>query len=121
MTEHRQEGWDKAIDEAESRVRAKQAQTPPTPSAGGKGRQGFASMDPALRRQICSKGGKAAHAKGTAHEFDSNEAREAGKRGGLSVSQNREHMAAIGRRGGERRGRASQPRTDVAVSQGNAA
>ena len=35
------------------------------------------------QRQISSQGGKAAHQKGTAHEFDSNEAREAGRKGGM--------------------------------------
>ncbi len=66
--------------------------------------RGFASMDRAKQKEIASKGGKAAHAKGTAHEFDSGEAREAGRKGGVAVSRNREHMAAIGRRGGEARG-----------------
>ena len=47
----------------------------------GRGR-GFASMDPNKQREIASKGGKAAHAKGTAHEFTSEEAREAGRKGG---------------------------------------
>ncbi len=47
-----------------------------------KDRRGFASMDPEKQREIASKGGKAAHEKGTAHEFDSNEAREAGRKGG---------------------------------------
>jgi len=65
-------------------------------------RRGFASMDPDKQRSIASKGGKAAHAKGTAHEFTSDEAREAGRRGGMVVSQNREHMAAIGREGGKK-------------------
>jgi len=59
-------------------------------------------MDPDKQRSIASKGGKAAHAKGTAHEFTSEEAREAGRRGGMVVSQNREHMAAIGREGGKK-------------------
>lgn len=68
--------------------------------------RGFASMDRSKQREIASKGGKAAHAKGTAHEFDSGEAREAGRKGGMAVSRNREHMAAIGRRGGEARGHA---------------
>jgi general stress protein YciG len=68
--------------------------------------RGFASMDANKQREIASKGGKAAHAKGTAHEFDSGEAREAGRKGGLAVSRNRDHMAAIGRRGGEARGAA---------------
>src|SRR6476660_3736499 len=66
--------------------------------------RGFAAMDRDKQKEIASKGGKAAHAKGTAHEFDSSEAREAGRKGGVAVSRNREHMAAIGRRGGEARG-----------------
>ena len=68
--------------------------------------RGFASMDREKQREIASKGGRAAHAKGTAHEFDSGEAREAGRKGGMAVSRNRDHMAAIGRRGGEARGQA---------------
>ena len=63
-------------------------------------------MDPNKQREIASKGGRAAHAKGTAHEFNSDEARDAGRKGGQAVSRNREHMAAIGRRGGEARGNA---------------
>jgi general stress protein YciG len=66
--------------------------------------RGFASMDRSKQREIASKGGRAAHQKGTAHEFDSGEARAAGRKGGVTVSRNREHMAAIGRRGGEARG-----------------
>src|SRR5689334_24327808 len=76
--------------------------------------RGFASMDRGKQREIASKGGKAAHAKGTAHEFDSSEAREAGRKGGVAVSRNREHMAAIGRRGGEARGQ-SRNRTSGSV------
>jgi uncharacterized protein len=63
-------------------------------------------MDPAKQREIASKGGRAAHAKGTAHQFTSEEAREAGRKGGQAVSRNRAHMAAIGREGGQSRGRA---------------
>ncbi|WP_297444594.1 KGG domain-containing protein [Acidiferrobacter sp.] len=66
-----------------------------------KKRRGFAAMDANKQREIASKGGKAAHEKGTAHEFTTEEAREAGRKGGEAVSQNREHMAAIGRKGGE--------------------
>ena len=58
-------------------------------------------MDEEKQREIASMGGKAAHEKGTAHEFDSEEAREAGRKGGETVSQDREHMADIGRKGGE--------------------
>jgi general stress protein YciG len=66
--------------------------------------RGFASMDPEKQREIARKGGRAAHQKGTAHEFTSDEAREAGRKGGEVVSRDRAHMAAIGRRGGESRG-----------------
>jgi len=48
----------------------------------GTERRGFASMAPEKRRAIASKGGKAAHEKGTAHEFTAEEAREAGRKGG---------------------------------------
>jgi general stress protein YciG len=68
---------------------------------GGTSNRGFASMDEEKQREIASKGGKAAHEKGTAHEFTSEEAREAGKKGGEKVSQDREHMSEIGRKGGE--------------------
>jgi general stress protein YciG len=44
--------------------------------------RGFASMDPERQRQIASQGGKAAHEKGTAHEFTPEEARQAGSKGG---------------------------------------
>ncbi len=50
-----------------------------------KSRRGFAAMDPALVREIASKGGKAAHAAGTAHEFNSEEARQAGRKGGQAA------------------------------------
>lgn len=53
--------------------------------------------------EISRLGGLAAHAKGTAHKFTPAEAREAGRKGGLTVSQNREHMAAIGRIGGSKK------------------
>jgi hypothetical protein len=61
-------------------------------------------MDPSRQREIASKGGRAAHAKGTAHEWSSDEARVAGRKGGEVVSRDRAHMAAIGREGGEARG-----------------
>lgn len=47
-----------------------------------KDNRGFASMDEDKQREIASKGGKAAHKKGTAHEWTSAEAREAGRKGG---------------------------------------
>jgi len=51
-------------------------------------KRGFASMDAEKQREIASKGGKAAHEKGTAHEFTSAEATEAGKKGGQARSAN---------------------------------
>jgi general stress protein YciG len=69
----------------------------------GSGKRGFAAMDKETQRMIASKGGQAAHQKGTAHEFTSEEARRAGQKGGEVVSRNREHMAEIGRKGGESR------------------
>ena len=60
--------------------------------------RGFAGMDPERQRQISSQGGKAAHQKGTAHEFDSNEAREAGRKGGMvSGGRRRAREQAQGR------------------------
>jgi general stress protein YciG len=52
------------------------------------------------QREIARKGGRAAHEKGKAHEFTTDEARQAGRKGGEKVSVNRNHMAEIGRRGG---------------------
>ena len=49
---------------------------------GHKERRGFASMSPEKQREIASKGGRAAHQKGTAHEWTSDEARTAGRKGG---------------------------------------
>jgi general stress protein YciG len=68
---------------------------------GNTSNRGFASMDPQKQREIASKGGKAAHESGHAHEFDSEEAREAGRKGGESVSRDSRHMAEIGKKGGE--------------------
>lgn len=51
-------------------------------SGGGTKKRGFASMDPEQQKAIASKGGKAAHAKGTAHEFSHEEAVAAGRKGG---------------------------------------
>lgn len=66
--------------------------------------RGFGSMDEEKQREIASEGGRAAHEKGTAHEFTPEEAREAGKKGGEAVSKDREHMAEIGSEGGKARG-----------------
>lgn len=58
-------------------------------------------MSPEKRREIASKGGKAASEKGTGYRFNSETARKAGRIGGKSISEDREYMAEIGRRGGE--------------------
>jgi general stress protein YciG len=68
----------------------------------GKSKRGFGAMSPEKQRAIASKGGQAAHRKGAAHEFTLEEARQAGHLGGKIVGANREHMAAIGRKGGQR-------------------
>jgi general stress protein YciG len=49
-------------------------------------------MDRAKQREIASKGGKAAHQKGTAHEWTSEEAREAGRKGGMASHRRRSEM-----------------------------
>jgi general stress protein YciG len=56
--------------------------------------RGFASMDRAKQREIASKGGKAAHQKGTAHEWTSEEARDAGRKGGIASHQRRREQSA---------------------------
>jgi len=63
--------------------------------------RGFASMDRERQREIARKGGRAAHQKGTAHEFTTDEARAAGRKGGERVSADRDHMSRIGRLGGK--------------------
>ncbi|HEU5257243.1 MAG TPA: KGG domain-containing protein [Vicinamibacterales bacterium] len=59
--------------------------------------RGFASMDPAKQHEIASKGGKAAHQQGRAHEWTSEEAREAGRKGGLASHRSRQEQV-VGQR-----------------------
>ena len=54
--------------------------------------RGFASMDRSKQREIASKGGKAAHQKGTAHEWTSEEAREAGRKGGMASHRRKQEQ-----------------------------
>jgi hypothetical protein len=54
--------------------------------------RGFASMDRSKQRDIASKGGKAAHQKGTAHEWTSEEAREAGRKGGMASHRRKQEQ-----------------------------
>jgi uncharacterized protein len=77
---------------------------------GGTSNRGFASMDRSRQKEIASKGGRAAHQKGTAHEWTADEARVAGRKGGETVSRDREHMAAIGREGGGARSASARQR-----------
>ena len=77
--------------------------------------RGFASMAPEKQREIASKGGIAAHAQGKAHEFEPEEAKLAGRKGGRVVSRDRAHMAAIGRLGGEANGRKRAQKRDSIV------
>ena len=65
--------------------------------SSGTRNRGFASMDPARQREIASQGGKAAHQKGTAHEFTSEEARRAG-----SMSHGNRQSASAGSASGSR-------------------
>ena len=60
--------------------------------------RGFASMDRAKQREIASKGGKAAHQKGTAHEWTSEEARDAGRKGGIASHQRRREQGQSSQR-----------------------
>src|SRR5205823_1156306 len=73
-----------------------------------KSHRGFAAMEPAKQRAIASKGGKAAHAKGTAHEFTAEEARAAGRKGGQAAHARgtaheftSDEARAAGRKGGQ--------------------
>ena len=84
----------------------------------GKSRRGFASMDPAKRREIASKGGRAAHAQGSAHEFTPEEARVAGRKGGEAAHARGtahqftpEEAREAGRKGGQARSARSASRT----------
>lgn len=62
--------------------------------------RGFAAMDREAHRELARSGGKASHEYGLAYAFDTDTAREAGKKGGATTAQNRVHQAAAGRRGG---------------------
>ena len=59
----------------------------------GKEQRGFASMDPNKQRDIARQGGKAAHIKGTAHEWNREQARDAGRKGGSASHRNRKLAA----------------------------
>ena len=78
-------------------------------AATKKSNRGFASMDPQRQREIASEGGRAAHEKGTAHEFTSDEAREAGRKGGMARSAaNRARKSESSSLSGNERGSLSE-------------
>ncbi len=72
-------------------------------------------MEPEKQRELAKRGGLAAHEQGRAHTFSSEEAREAGRKGGRTVAKDRQHMSEIGRAGGRARKKkvetSDEPRT----------
>ncbi len=72
--------------------------------SNGTSRRGFAAMSEDRQREIASQGGKAAHASGNAHEFTSEEAREAGRKGGRSRQRNGNSSSSRGNNGNSRGG-----------------
>jgi general stress protein YciG len=64
-------------------------------TSGGKQRRGFASMPSEKQREIASKGGRAAHVKGTAHEWTPDEARSAGRKGAQASRDGRGRPEAL--------------------------
>jgi general stress protein YciG len=85
-------------------------------------------MDPAKQREIASKGGKAAHQKGTAHEFTPDEAREAGRKGGQAAHGRgtahkftSEEAREAGRKGGRSVRASAAARTSESIPNGAAA
>lgn len=85
----------------------------------GNSNRGFAAMDREKQRQIASMGGKAAHAKGAAHEFTSAEAREAGRKGGLN-SHGRKNAAAAAAAAQNGASSPAQPQMNQAAPQDQA-
>lgn len=75
----------------------------PPAKGSNKLRSGFASMDETTQRRIAADGGRTAHQMGTAHEFTSEEARVAGRKGALAISGDSIYMSELGRRGGRTR------------------
>lgn len=69
--------------ETEAKTEEKAPEAPP------RKRRGFAAMDPRLVSELASRGGKAAQRAGTAHRFSSEEARVAGRKGGIATGQKR--------------------------------
>ena len=70
-------------------VEKQEPESPATSERPPRKRRGFAAMDPKKVSEIASKGGKAAHRAGTAHEFTPEEARDAGRKGGYATHAKR--------------------------------
>ena len=98
-TKLRSKGSSTRARNAATGARGRRSATPRRSSSRGRG---FAGMSDQRQREIAAQGGRAAHKRGTAHEFSPTEARRAGKKGGEAVSRDRGHMAKIGKKGGER-------------------
>ena len=75
--------------------------------------RGFASMDRSKQREIASKGGKAAHQKGTAHEWTSEEAREAGRKGGMASHRRKQDSGSESPEGRHESSEAARGTTDT--------
>ena len=80
--------------------------------------RGCSDLDERICAQV-GKGGRAAHASGNAHQFSPDEARVAGRKGGEAISQDRQHMAAIGREGGHARHAATRQQQQQQEMPGN--
>ncbi len=80
--------------EAPQSEQSESVQHPESEAAKSKRPRGFAAMDKNLVREIARKGGKAAHVAGTAHEFNTEEARSAGRKGGHATHANRKKAQA---------------------------
>lgn len=76
---------------------------PPQASEPSRKLRGFATLTPDQRRKIAQLGGLTSQEIGAGHRFTDEEAREGGRKGGVAISGDREHMARIGRIGGQRR------------------
>ena len=87
-------GSDREINAENTENKTVEEKAQPAAEAPPPRRRGFAAMDRSRVKEIASKGGRAAHAAGTAHQFSADEARNAGRKGG---------MAPHVRRGGVRR------------------
>nr|WP_039517255.1 stress-induced protein [Xanthomonas arboricola] len=63
-------------------------------------KRGFATLSVEARLELARRGGRATQASGNGHRFSSERAVEAGRKGGRAISQDKEHMSRIGKKGG---------------------